>query len=186
MSYAIVKSIKIQEGKVFLHSTANNVSPYDWRTWECTYFSEILKNQGQEGLDKAILLSYWEGNLQKSNNNYQKSVDTFDRTIYNWDFTSVYSDEFKSITRESAQSICKERTEEVKQKLYEHYINFKNRKKEKWFIKYQNQYLCKITSRSFKFSPNRNNAKIFDSQPLALNAISCAANKESYTFHQVV
>jgi len=185
MSYEIVKSIKIQDGKVFLHSTANNVQPYDWRTWECTYFSNILQNEGQEALDKTILIEYWNGNMQRSNNNYQKAVDTFDNSVYNYTYTSIYSDELSKLDKELAITESEKRINEVKEKLYQHYINFINRKKEKWYVKYQSYYLHKVTSTRFKFSPHKREAKIFDSRLLAERAVNCATNKELYTFHQV-
>ena len=185
MSYSIVKSIKIVDDKVFLHSTPNNVRPYDWETWECSYLSTILQNQGKEALDKEILILYWEGNFQRSNNNYQKAVNTFDRSVYNWDYISQYSAELSKLGNDAAIIESKKRKEEVREKLYEHYQAFISCKKEKWIVKYLNYYLFKVTSRKFRFSPDARDAKIFTSRKLAEYAIQYAENKDQYTFHQL-
>lgn len=75
MSYEIIRSIKIKEGKVFLHSTCNNVRPYDWGEWECSGLTKILSESGRAALDLEILKNYEEGNFQRGKNKYTRAVE---------------------------------------------------------------------------------------------------------------
>jgi hypothetical protein len=70
MSYDIVKSIKVRDGKVYLKSASNNVYPHTYDEWECSSLTKILNEEGEEGLDVAILGDYEKGNFQGSGTKY--------------------------------------------------------------------------------------------------------------------
>ena len=93
MSYSIVKSIILNknEKKVFVRASDNNVYPKNFDKFEADLLTKIYKEKGEKEVIKVILLEYWRANFQKSDNAYQHSVDLFDRTKYNWDYTSEYS-----------------------------------------------------------------------------------------------
>ncbi len=69
MSYHIVKSIKIEDGKVFITGADNNVIPRTPHKWECYPLSKILQENGRESLDLEILKSYEERNFQAGRQN---------------------------------------------------------------------------------------------------------------------
>lgn len=74
MSYAIIKSIKVIDGKVFINSTSNNVYPHTFMEWECSSLTKILKEQGREALDVEILGEYENGNFQRGDNRYTRAL----------------------------------------------------------------------------------------------------------------
>ena len=76
MSYEIVRSIKIDEKqqKVFITCASNNSRPLDYRREEYPSFSKILKEEGKEAVEIALLRNYEEGNLQRSDNKYTKAL----------------------------------------------------------------------------------------------------------------
>jgi len=75
MSYAIIRSIKVKDGKVFIHSTDNNVSPYHWHEWECQSLGKILREQGQDAFDLEVLKQYENGNFQRGKNKYTRALE---------------------------------------------------------------------------------------------------------------
>lgn len=64
MSHEIVKSIAINDDKVYLTSASNNVRPLTFSRWECTSFSQILAEKGREALYAKIGEEVWNGNLE--------------------------------------------------------------------------------------------------------------------------
>lgn len=80
MSYEIVKAIKVKDNdEVWIKSDSNNVFPKNYHWWHCVTLTKLLKEQGREALDKAILREYWDGNFQKTNNDYEKCLRLCDR-----------------------------------------------------------------------------------------------------------
>jgi hypothetical protein len=76
MSYEKVKSIKIdeKEGKVFINCASNNVRPLTYSREEYPYFSKILKEEGKQAVEIALLKSYEEGNLQEGKNKFTEAL----------------------------------------------------------------------------------------------------------------
>lgn len=75
MSYEKVKTIKIEEnGKVFINCASNNVRPLTYSNEEYPYFSKILREEGREAVEIALLKSYEEGNLQDGVNKFTKAL----------------------------------------------------------------------------------------------------------------
>lgn len=62
MSYDIVRKIQITDDKVFLTSASSNVSPQEFETWECEYYSKMLKEQGKDAVMQSIAGNVWDGN----------------------------------------------------------------------------------------------------------------------------
>ena len=74
MGYEIVKSIKIENGKVMINGSSNNVRPHDFHNWECESLTETLQEQGLEALDIEILLAYESGEFQRGSNKYTRAL----------------------------------------------------------------------------------------------------------------
>ena len=74
MSYEIVKSIVIKDGKVILRSSSNNVSPKYFDPWECTSLTRILQEQGQDALDIEIMRTYESGSFQRGDNKWTRAL----------------------------------------------------------------------------------------------------------------
>jgi len=76
MSYEIVKSIKIRDGKVWLKSSESNIYPKIFTEKEISYLTSIFQEKGQEALDIEILKEYESGNFQNGGgvNKYIKAL----------------------------------------------------------------------------------------------------------------
>lgn len=76
MSYLCTRSVCIntKEQKVFLTGASNNVYPKTYERFECTPLSEILRNEGKEAVEIAILQDYIDGNLQGGSNKYTRAL----------------------------------------------------------------------------------------------------------------
>ncbi len=74
MSYEIIKKIKINNGKVLITYTSNNVYPRTFDECESESLSRILREKGREELDIEILRTYEGGSFQKGNNKYTRAL----------------------------------------------------------------------------------------------------------------
>lgn len=81
MSYEKVRSICIKENDVFITSATNNCRPLSYTRDLYPYFSKILKEQGREAVEIALLRSYEEGSLQGGSNKYTKALKVL-RYVY--------------------------------------------------------------------------------------------------------
>lgn len=155
MSYEIVRAISIKNDKVMIKSDSNNVFPKHYTWWEAKTLSEMLKNEGEEEVIKEILLQYWNGNFQKTGNMFDKSVTVMtDWKKYNWDFISYGAPEAER----------KAKIDEVKDHLYRNYLKAKNRKTGKFYVKKENWFVTRRTSRRVFGNYNIKRAKVFRSE----------------------
>ena len=74
MSYAIVRSITIKNGEVFVCAASSNVYPKDFSQNESVSLSDILNNQGREILDEVIFGEFRKGNFQGLSTQYSKAL----------------------------------------------------------------------------------------------------------------
>lgn len=74
MSYEIIKSIKVKEGKVFVSCASSNCWPRNFDEFESKSLTRILQEEGREALDVAILEQYENGNFQKGSNRYIRAL----------------------------------------------------------------------------------------------------------------
>jgi len=110
MSYELVKHIKIENGKVFINSHSNNdTSPFHY--WECSPLSDILKNEGENALNVAILKDYLDGTFQTSSlNKWNKALlilnyvlnEEMKPYIYNWNLKHAEIEKIR-LLRESKE-----------------------------------------------------------------------------------
>lgn len=63
MSYTIVKSIKIKEGRVYLRGYSNNVFPHITEEWEVKELSQLLREKGTEAVNLELLKELEKGNI---------------------------------------------------------------------------------------------------------------------------
>lgn len=76
MSYEIVKSIVVRDGKVIIKSDSNNVRPRDFHEWECSTLTSLYQRSGREALDIEILKCYENGTFQEGNKNrYTRALE---------------------------------------------------------------------------------------------------------------
>lgn len=164
MSYEIVKALKVDEkaGEVWLKSDSNNVTPKSFEWWQCSSLSKILQEQGKKEVEKEILFMYWQGTLQETNNLYEKSVKYSRYCLpYTWANTgpehrkgSVWCGDYIQYSNN-----------EVKEALYQKYLEYKKRDKSKHCI-----YLPKLETflrskqgRLIRFATFSEHAKQFNS-----------------------
>ena len=119
MSHEIVKNIKIKENKVFIKSDSNNVFPKDYKYWECTPLSNLLKEKGLEEVQIAILKDYEGGTFQGNSNKYTRALKVL---------RYVFGEEYKRFNwrNHNAKWGTKEREEEEnlrKSKEFEELLN---------------------------------------------------------------
>ena len=129
------------------------------RDW---YFTDILKNEGRESLDKSILKEYWSGNMQRTDNMYDKAVQYLRITNpeYNWDTVG------NEIGVEEFGKIVKYTYQQLKDKLYEDYQSLKNRKKVKCILKVTDRfdrYYYRKLKYGYQMVRGQEHAKIFNS-----------------------
>lgn len=151
MSYYLVRSIKIDKKtkRIFITCAENNVRPHTFRTVESVSLSKIYQEKGLEEAEKEILLEYWNGNFQRSDNNYQKSQILNGRS---WDFIDG-KDEKDS----------EERIRILKDYLYSNYTLYCNRDKTETIIKSKaTGYFCfKRSCKGTAAINDINKAKVF-------------------------
>lgn len=63
MSYEIVKSIGIQNGKVYLTSADSSLRPLSFNRWESPYLTNILTEEGRDALYRKLGEEIWDGNM---------------------------------------------------------------------------------------------------------------------------
>lgn len=81
MSYEIVKSLTIRDGKVYRKSESNNVRPHYFIEIEDTYFTTMLNQEGENVLNMEILRLYEQGIFQEGNpNKWSKAIDKLKQT----------------------------------------------------------------------------------------------------------
>ncbi len=68
MSYDIIKSIKIKDGKVHINGAPSNVYPRYFEEFECPSLTKVLKEEGRQALEVVILGEYENGNFQRGSN----------------------------------------------------------------------------------------------------------------------
>jgi hypothetical protein len=160
MSYEIVKKIRIEDGKVFLTSSSNNVYPKYYNEWECTTLSEILQQQGEDALNYELLKEYEGGMMQTGNpNKWSRAIDrliqTEDYKKYSWRLSSYKDDCPIQLARQS---------DEFKKFLLSS-LNLKDDIIGKFRIKNINHsngvYVLRVTKRYVKFTSDITKSKIF-------------------------
>lgn len=116
MSYEIIKRIKLEDSKVLITSTANNVRPRHYEEWESNFLTDILQKQGKEEAELAILEAYESGNFQGGNNKYKRALfilrhyPEFKKFSWrdNWDNykenREKYPEEYKALLKKTLNS----------------------------------------------------------------------------------
>jgi|GEM_PF-1342297 len=74
MSYTIIKSIVIKDGKVIIRGSCSNVTPKRYDPEESRYFTRLLQEEGMEALDLKILRLYEEGSFQRGANKWTRAL----------------------------------------------------------------------------------------------------------------
>ena len=88
MSYAIVRSIKVREGKVFLNCASNNVRPLHFSEDECPSLTKILQENGGDALELEIFRNFESGNFQRGVAKYLRALKVLhnmpEYQAFNW------------------------------------------------------------------------------------------------------
>ena len=167
MSYDIVKGLKIdtKNGIVKIKSASSNVFPKYFTWWECESLSTMLQEQGKEEVIKTILVEYWNGNFQKSNNVYEKSLILFDFKRFNWDNTNGDS-----------------RT--LRNALYDAYRAYLTRVKGKFIVEAEDVgYVVKFLKNGYRYSQNKSMSQVFTSKEDAM--IKTKDYNSTFTMHKI-
>ena len=163
MSYEIVKRLRIENGEVFITSDSNNVFPKYFVERKNTYLTDLLQQQGEEGLNIYILKAYEEGIMQEGNpNKWSKAIARLQRTPeyqkYNWR---------KSNYNDPECTINKLRHAEDQTEFNKFLLSALELKEpaEKYIVKNttpnKESYVRKVTTRFVKYSREKTEAKVF-------------------------
>jgi len=156
MSYEKVKSISIEENKVFINSHSNNdTAPYS--NVEYPYFSKILQEKGLRELDISLLKEYESGNLQGGINKYTKALEV----LY-----YVLKEEYKPFSwRNEGEKYEKAKVLRETQAFKDLLFKALNTKlpKERFIVfnSVNGYYVKKETSRHIFYTNNKDEAKIY-------------------------
>jgi len=75
MSYDIIKSIRIEDNRVFICSAASNITPKTFEECECKSLSKLLQEQGSTATILEIFKQYENGNFKAGTaNKYTKAL----------------------------------------------------------------------------------------------------------------
>lgn len=81
MSFEIVKGISIKKGKVFTRMCSNNVYPYEFKSEENKYLTQVLKENGLISLYKLLVEGGLEGNLHFRRSSGSRIVKHLDYAV---------------------------------------------------------------------------------------------------------
>lgn len=183
MSYEIVRSIKVRDGKVYLKSSANNVSPRTFREWECTSLSAYLANHGQDALEAEILEQFESGVFQGPIARYNNALAILRKmpeyAQYNWH--NGWGKESEQITENRKSPAFRE--------LVKKALNSKLPKNKfiisKPYYEYKPVYLWKITRKAAKWTHDKEKAKVFRYEEDAKAMPKYFTNSDSWTVEQI-
>jgi len=165
MSYEIIKSISIEEDKVFVIGASNNVRPLYFNRWECTPLSNTLKEKGKDLVEIEILEAYESGEFQGGTNKFTKALKVLN---------SVLLEEYKKFdwrnhnakygTPEHQKERDSRKSQEFKD-LLKKALDYKL-PKEKYVI-FKDGFFGKITSKGVIWHSNKSKATKFEFSELA-------------------
>ena len=81
MSFEIVKGISIKKGKVFTRMCSNNVYPYEFKSEENKYLTQVLTENGLISLYKLLVEGGLEGNLHFRRSSGSRIVKHLDYAV---------------------------------------------------------------------------------------------------------
>ena len=187
MSYEKVKTITIKNEQVFINCASNNVRPLHYVKEEFPRYSLILREEGRQALDVALLKGYEEGNLQNGINKYSKALKVL---------KYVFTDEYKQFdwrNRTSAYGSPEDKKDEERKESKEFDIlllkalNYKDTKK-RFVISKQNgneNIYAKITERSAIWKYKINQATKFMFEQEAKDRQKSFSNSENWNISEV-
>ena len=158
MSHEKVRSIKIENEKVFVTSKCNNdTEPV--KEWECTHLTEILKAEGLQAAEIAILRAYEEGNFQSTGDNkYTRAL----RSLFQ--FPEYANFDWRKSNYDEGCPIQAARKSEDYTKILDRAMRTKP-EQGKYILSKDNYgmiYFCyKVTSRKVKWITDKAQAKVF-------------------------
>ena len=182
MSYEIVKSIRVKDGKVFMRAASNNVWPRYFDEYESHVLTGILQRQGQEALDVEIFAYYESGYLQPGTpNKYTRALSILrhlpEYENFNW---RTCGPEYEK-TKENRKS------DAFKELLKKALVA--KLPKEKFIIKkdYFGKpiYLHPQTRRRSKWTPEKEMAKVFHWLQDAARLKACFTNSEDWQIEAI-
>jgi hypothetical protein len=182
MSYEIVKSIKIKDGKVFMRAASNNVWPRDFDEYESHILTGILQEQGQKVLDLAIFGYYESGCLQPGTpNKYTRALSILrhlpEYENFNW---RICGPEYKKIEENRKTDAFKEL---LKKALVAKLPKQKFIIKKDYFGK--PIYLHPQTRHRSKWTPEKEMAKVFHWLQDAVDLKACFTNSEDWQIEAI-
>ena len=163
MSYEIIKAIGIKNNEVWITSYSSNITPKIPSRWHADSLTKILVEKGKKEYEKEVLRLYWDGAFQNTDNLFDKSVQWFNRN--NPCFVDCWA-KVDDVPISVPSGTTKYNTyAELKEKLHEAYLAFKNRKKEKLIIRVMvDRYVTSLGKRSFRYGAIKEYAMIFNSR----------------------
>ena len=165
MSYDVVKSVKIENGKVFINCACSNVYPRTFEEWESKQLSELLKEKGVEAVELEIMKAYEEGNFQGSSGKYIRALKVLQHmpeyAEFDWRLGGIRSEQYETNSKNR-----KERVSEFEAMLTKALVT--QLPKDKFVIKKSHGgipvYVMKVTKRFVQWTggTNRKIYKYYD------------------------
>ena len=175
MSYAIIKSIKIKEGKVFVKYSDNNVYPHIYSDVELPFYTAILQKEGEKELTISIIGHYLEGTNQPGvPNKYSRAAKRLMRMPeydpFDWRKGGLGKDFTERVKYK------REHEQELKELIWKAY-NTKDEKSPciitKLYYNGEKLYARKVTMRSMCWTKERSEAKIWSNEQDARDIFNC-------------
>ena len=157
MSYEIVKGIQFRDSsEVWIKSACNNLYPRHFGWWHCKSLTKVLREKGKVEAEKEILLQYWNGNFQGTNNLYDRSVQYFRPIMpHTWTNVGETLGEVKWGTK------IEYTYDDLKSVLYDNYVNYRGRPKGNFYIRKDSWFVRKITKKHIQYATTIDRAKRF-------------------------
>lgn len=158
MSYSKIKNISIKKDSVVITSAESNITPITYYTGKSNYFTKILNEKGAKEVIKNILFAFDSGDFHSVGVN----CDCYDFAIKNktehmQELHNKYwnSYDYKTRTEIYTKEQREEFKEELKELLYDKYLEAKELKKDKneYFIEIDNKgYFYNTTKYGYKYT----------------------------------
>jgi len=162
MSYDVIKSVKIENGKVMVNVASSNVYPRTFEDWEIKKLSALLKEKGIDAVELEIMKAYEEGNFQSSSGKYVRALKVLEHMPeykeFNWRIGGVNSEEYTTSSKNREERMPE--FEELMRKALKQKLP-----SDKFVITKPHfsgdVYLWKVTKRFIKWDKRKAKAKIY-------------------------
>jgi hypothetical protein len=152
MSYSKIKNISIKKDSVTITSAESNIRPITYYTGKNNYLTKMLNEKGEKEVIKDILFAFDSGDFQSVSSNcdcYVYAINNKDehmRKLHS-NYWNYY--DYKTKTEIYTKEQREEFKEELKELLYNKYLEAQELKKDK------NEYLIEIANKGYFYNTTK-------------------------------